>query len=75
MDWTFWCYACESMASARTCPHPREDHLMISGTKLREMLAAGEKVPVEYSRPEVIQILNAYYAAEDTGMTVPITDS
>ena len=72
MDWTFWCYACESMASARTCPHPKEDHLMISGTKLRQMLAEGEKVPVEYSRPEVIEILKAYYAVGDAGITATV---
>lgn len=57
----FWCRACGSMASTKTCPHPDEDHLNISGTKLRQMLAAGELPPPEFSRPEVMQILLEYY--------------
>jgi len=62
MDWTFWCYKCETIVSAKTCPHDHRDHLMISGTKLRDMLAAGDRPPVEFSRPEVIDILSAYYS-------------
>jgi len=57
----FWCRACGSMASTKTCPHSDEDHLNISGTKLRAMLAAGELPPPEFSRPEVMQILLEYY--------------
>ncbi|MBN1558467.1 MAG: sulfate adenylyltransferase [Lentisphaerae bacterium] len=64
IDWTFWCSACESMASAKTCPHPRKDHVMISGTKLRELLAAGEHPPQEITRPEVADILMDYYKQE-----------
>jgi sulfate adenylyltransferase len=58
---TFWCGKCHSMASIKTCPHPQEDHLFISGTKLRAMLAAGERPPEEFSRREVIDILVDYY--------------
>lgn len=61
IDWTFWCGKCESMASTKTCPHPKEDRLLISGTKLRSMLAAGEMPPQEFSRPEVLTILMDYY--------------
>lgn len=61
IDWTFWCFKCGGMASTKTCPHPPADRLMISGTKLREMLAAGEMPPVEFSRPEVLKILMDYY--------------
>jgi sulfate adenylyltransferase len=61
IDWTFWCYDCQGMASTKTCPHPKESRLMISGTKLRDMLAAGELPPAEFSRPEVLKILMEYY--------------
>jgi sulfate adenylyltransferase len=61
IDWTFWCYECQGMASVKTCPHPKESHLMISGTKLREMLSKGEMPPAEFSRPEVLEILMDYY--------------
>jgi sulfate adenylyltransferase len=54
---TFWCRTCEAMASSRTCPHEREHHLVLSGTRVREMLAAGELPPEEFSRPEVARIL------------------
>jgi len=61
MDWTYWCYRCGSIVSAKTCPHGDQDHLMISGTRLREMLKTGERPPHEFSRPEVIDILVSYY--------------
>ena len=62
IDWTFWCYQCGGMASGRTCPHPDEDRLLVSGTKLRKWLSEGSPVPAEFSRPEVLTILREYYA-------------
>jgi len=62
IDWTFWCYRCGGMASARTCPHEERDRLLVSGTKLRKWLSEGDAVPAEFSRPEVLEILRKYYA-------------
>ena len=62
IDWTYWCNACGTMASARTCPHDESHHVKVSGTKLRKMLSEGDEVPAEFSRPEVLEILRAYYA-------------
>ena len=62
IDWTFWCYECGGMASARTCPHDEAKRLLLSGTKLRKMLSEDAEVPAEFSRPEVLAILRKYYA-------------
>lgn len=62
IDWTFWCYKCNSMASMRTCPHDGDDRLFVSGTKLRKALSEGDEISAEFSRPEVLKILRAYYA-------------
>jgi len=63
IDISFWCYKCGGMASGRTCPHDDADRLQVSGTQLRKMLSEGEEVPTEFSRPEVLEILRAYYAS------------
>ena len=63
IDWTFWCYKCDGMASMKTCPHEAEDRLLLSGTKLRKALSEGEEVSDKFSRPEVLEILRAYYGS------------
>jgi len=75
LDWTFYCYECGTMASMKTCPHDEkavidEDgnyvsgaRLLLSGTMLRKMLSEDKPVPPEFSKPEVIKILKAYYSA------------
>ena len=54
---TFYCTVCGGMASTRTCPHPAEARLSLSGTRVRELLAHGEGLPVEFTRPEIAEIL------------------
>jgi sulfate adenylyltransferase len=69
IDVSFWCYKCGGMASGRTCPHTDADRLQVSGTQLRKSLSEGQPVPPEFSRPEVLDILRAYYAELDAGRT------
>jgi sulfate adenylyltransferase len=61
IDWTFWCNKCGGMASQRTCPHTKDDRILLSGTKVRSMLSEGQDLPVEFSRPEVAAVLKKYY--------------
>ena len=57
-DEIFYCGRCGSMASKKTCAHPKEDHLSLSGTEVRRRLREGLPLPVEFTRPEVAAILS-----------------
>jgi sulfate adenylyltransferase len=58
---TFFCRACDNLASARTCPHDKTERVELSGSKVRETLKAGGNLPNEFSRPEVAEVLRAHY--------------
>ncbi|ADH85004.1 sulfate adenylyltransferase [Desulfurivibrio alkaliphilus] len=61
IDWTFYCHKCDGMASLRTCPHGKEDRVILSGTKLRKALSEGAEIVDHFGRDEVLEILKAYY--------------
>lgn len=62
IDWTFYCYKCDGMASLRTCPHDKSDRVLLSGTMLRKGLSEGTPLPDHFGREEVLDILREYYA-------------
>jgi sulfate adenylyltransferase len=61
VDWAFYCTRCDGPASLRTCPHDKEDRVVVSGTMVRKLLSEGKDLPAHFSRPEVIAILRDYY--------------
>ncbi len=63
-NWTMWCNKCKKIIMMGDCPHGNDDYFTISGTKQREILAAGEPLPPEIARPEVAEILMQYYQSE-----------
>ena len=60
-DHTVWCHQCEKVVMMRDCIHGPDDYLLLSGTRVREMLSQGKELPPEFARPEVTEILSAYY--------------
>ncbi|CAM2059664.1 Sulfate adenylyltransferase [Desulfovibrionales bacterium] len=61
IDWTFYCHKCDGMASLRTCPHSKEDRVILSGTKLRKLLSEKGDVPDHFGRDKVLVLLRKYY--------------
>jgi sulfate adenylyltransferase len=62
-DNAFYCQRCLAMATGKTCPHPDSDHVALSGTQVRSMLAAGQLPPPQFSRAEVAELLIEAYRA------------
>lgn len=60
-DNSFYCRQCQEMVTVKVCPHHEKDHLIFSGTKVRDLLRAGEIPPPEFTRPEVAEILIQAY--------------
>jgi ATP sulfurylase/adenylyl-sulfate kinase len=64
---SFFCRACGNMATPKTCPHDSKQHVVLSGTKVREMLLNGELPPAEFTRPEIARILMDAYRSQAEG--------
>jgi sulfate adenylyltransferase len=62
---TFYCHACDALASPRTCPHGPASRLELSGTKVREILRSGGSLPRKFTRPEIAEILREHYSGGD----------
>ena len=63
----FYCKSCGQMATSKTCPHGSDDHIFLSGTKVREMLREGKDLPGAFTRPEVAEILKRWVMESVTG--------
>ena len=75
LDTAFFCRACGSLASTRTCPHDAADRLELSGTRVREILRSGGDLPREFTRVEVAEVLRAHYAAASPAAApVPVSE-
>ncbi len=72
IDWTFYCFKCDGMASLKTCPHQSGDRVIVSGTMLRKTLSEGGLVPDHFSRPEVLAILKGYYSTLEEKVEVKL---
>lgn len=57
----FYCRRCNGMATTKTCPHTVQDRIHLSGTQVRAKLQNQESIPEEFSRPEVVEVLQRHY--------------
>jgi sulfate adenylyltransferase len=64
---TFFCRRCDAIVSQKTCPHSSDQHVVFSGTQIRDMLRKGERLPAQYSRPEVVDVLVAAMSGNGNG--------
>ncbi len=60
-DNAFYCRRCYEMATVKTCPHSEDERFSFSGTRVRELLKAGELPPPEFTRPEVANLLLSWW--------------
>ena len=60
----FYCRRCQTTATSKTCPHPQQERISVSGTELRKMLDSGSLPPDEITRPEVAKILAKMASAQ-----------
>jgi sulfate adenylyltransferase len=70
---TFFCRACDNLASSRTCPHDAGSRVELSGSRVREILRSGGRLPVEFTRPEIAEVLRAHYGTSNGGFIVWLT--
>lgn len=72
IDWTFFCDKCGGMASMKTCPHGKDDRVLLSGTVVRKTLSEGGELDPRFSRPEVVEILQEYYQNLDDKVEIKL---
>ncbi len=56
----FYCKRCGTIVNERICPHPKDDRVYFSGTKLRDMIRRGERPPEMFMRPEVYEAIASF---------------
>ena len=65
-DHTAWSKKLNEVVMMRDAPdHTLDDYILLSGTRVREMLSQGQNLPLEFSRPEVAQILMDHYIQQN----------
>ncbi len=72
IDWTFFCDKCGGMASMKTCPHGKDERVLLSGTVVRKTLSEGGELDPRFSRPEVVEILQEYYQNLDDKVEIKL---